>query len=254
MDEIYTIEQLDRMRSFSMPPKEIDGFLNDTEFQDISNTFYDVFDNKEKNKHDMYSWESVRRHLDSIKFSNWHSSPAVLKSILKDKIENVIGDSVLDTMLFTKQHNPVWIHYDWWWRESLLPYKTVIIPIGQVNENYSIIDKELWKKTYTIYFKQENYSNILNITKFYDDGKPFCDLSEAEGFKDDFTISKDIHEKYFSHVDYKLLKGLEIESIHEWKPKLGVIHSQTQYHGASNFLKEGLKEKHYIVLFLCKPL
>ena len=64
-----------------------------------------------------------------------------------------------------------------------------------------------------------------------------------------YSISREQHEKYFSHMPYDFLEGLEIDNIFKWTPGSCVIWDQNQFHCADNFLANNIKTKLSLIFF-----
>ena len=117
-------------------------------------------------------------------------------------------------------------------------------------------DDDAWKETYTIAFKQRNYleGNIDSNTgeKGNTDQSTWKRPYDKPGMhylKDGFKITTDEHKKYFSHMPYEYLEGLEIDNLYKWEPGGCVVWDQDQLHCADNFLANGITTKRSLIFF-----
>jgi hypothetical protein len=174
----------------------------------------------------------------------------ILKKIFDDKIKKIIGEYELDFFAWQEAINPWKIHADLRWYPDKLPYKVILVPLDVISE------QDTWKDTYTIAFKQRNYlegNTNSNIGKKgntdQSDWKRPIDNPGTHNVIKGYSISKSEHERYFSHMPYEFLEGLEIDNIFKWTPGSCVVWNQNQLHCADNFLANNIKTKLSLIFF-----
>ena len=173
-----------------------------------------------------------------------------IKQIFHEPLKKIIGEYELDSYAWQEAINPRKIHTDMHWYKDKLPYKTILFPLDVIS------DSDSWKDTYTIAFKQRDYlesnTNSNKGKKGNSDQSHWKRPADNPGTHDivkGYSISKEQHEKYFSHMDYDFLEGLEIDNIFKWTPGSCVTWDQNQLHCADNFLANGITTKHCLIFF-----
>ena len=94
------------------------------------------------------------------------------------------------------------------------------------------------------------FNGDTDVPTYYN--KQIYEYSEVEGVtnKDfDFNLYHDL----FTHLKYKWLTGLSLQSTLEWKPTSILIFDSVRLHCASDFRKLGITSKLGISLFTRKP-
>ena len=173
-----------------------------------------------------------------------------IKQIFHESLKKIIGEYELDFYAWQEAINPWKIHADIRWYKDKLPYKVILFPLDVIS------DSDSWKDTYTIAFKQRDYlesnTNSNKGKKGNSDQSHWKRPADNPGTHDivkGYSISKEQHEKYFSHMDYDFLEGLEIDNIFKWTPGSCVTWDQNQLHCADNFLANGITTKHCLIFF-----
>ena len=234
----YTAHQVNSMKKCDGPSK----------------TFHDVLDNKDlamlKNMIRNIKYPEIGKtsKYSGASYNDHHGG--VLREIFDEKIKAMIGDYELDFFAWQEAINPWKIHADIRWYENKLPYKVVLFPLDVISVSSS------WKETYTIAFKQRDY---LEANQNTGEGKKGntdqsewtrpCDNAGTCNLIRGYSISRDEHKKYFSHMPYEFLEGLEIDNIFKWTSGSCVIWDQNQLHCADNFLANDIKTKLSLIFF-----
>jgi hypothetical protein len=165
-----------------------------------------------------------------------------IKQIFHEPLKKIIGEYELYAYILQEAINPRKIHTDMHWYKDKLPYKAVLFPLDVVS------DQDGWKDTYTIAFKQRDYLEDNSNAEQSDWTRPY-ENPGVHNLIDGYSISKDEHEKYFSHMDYEYLEGLEIDNIFKWTPGSCMTWDRNQLHCADNFLANGIKTKLSLIFF-----
>jgi len=165
-----------------------------------------------------------------------------IKQIFHEPLKKIIGEYELDSYAWQEAINPRKIHTDMHWYKDKLPYKTILFPLDVIS------DSDSWKDTYTVAFKQRDYLEDNSNAEQSDWTRPY-ENPGVHNLIDGYSISKDEHEKYFSHIPYDFLGGLEIDNIFKWTPGSCVIWDRNQLHCADNFLANDITTKHCLIFF-----
>ena len=173
-----------------------------------------------------------------------------IKEIFHKPLKKIIGEYELDFYAWQEAINPWKIHADIRWYKDKLPYKVILFPLDVIS------DSDSWKDTYTIAFKQRDYlegnSNSNKGQHGNTDQSEWTRPYENPGVHNlinGYSISEDEHKKYFSHMPYEHIKGLEIDNVFKWTPGSCVTWDQDQLHCADNFLANDIKTKLSLIFF-----
>ena len=238
IDNRYTEEQVAKMQAMDGGSETFHNFIDADELEHLQGMIKNV-EFPEQGQTSKYAGAS-------------YSDPqgVILQKIFDEKIKKIIGDYDLDFFAWQEAINPWKIHADLRWYAKSIPYKVILVPLGVVS------DQETWKETHTIAFKQRNY---LESNTNSDHGKKGnTDQSDWKRPMDDpgthnvvegYSISREQHGKYFSHMPYDFLEGLEIDNIFKWTPGSCVTWDQNQFHCADNFLANNIKTKLSLIFF-----
>ena len=234
----YTPNQVKQMQSKDSASKTFHNFINEKELKILQGMIKDIAF-PEIGKTSKYAGASYNDPQGKI-----------LKKIFDQKIKNIIGNYELDFYAWQEAIIPWKIHADLRWYPDKVPYKVILIPLDVVS------DQPTWKDTYTVAFKQRNYLEGNKNTNEGEKGntdqtdwKRPCTKPGTVNLVDGFKISKSQHEKYFSHMSYQFLEGLEIDNLFKWTPGSCVVWDQNQLHCADNFLKNNIKTKLSLIFF-----
>ena len=171
-----------------------------------------------------------------------------IKQIFHEPLKKIIGEYELFSYVWQEAINPRNIHTDMNWYKDKLPYKAILFPLDVIS------DSDSWKDTYTIAFKQRDYleGNSNKRQHENEDQSDWTRPYENPGVHNlinGYSISKDEHKKYFSHIPYDFLEGLEIDNIFKWTPGSCMIWDRNQLHCADNFLTNDIKTKLSLIFF-----
>jgi hypothetical protein len=238
IDNKYTENQVKQMRSMDSDSGTFHDFINTDELELLQGMIKKT-QFPEKGQTSKYAGA---RYTDP--------QGKILKKIFDDKIQNIIGEYELDFFAWQEAIKPWKIHADLRWYPDKLPYKVILVPLGVISE------QDTWADTYTIAFKQRNYlegntnSNIgkKGNTDQNDWSRPI-DNPGTRNIGKGYSISKEEHKKYFSHMPYEFLEGLDIDNIFKWTPGSCVVWDQNQLHCADNFIANNIKTKLSLIFF-----
>ena len=234
----YTDEQVKAMQSADGPSQTFQEVLDQDEIKFLQTEIKKV-DYPEVGKTSKYSGAS-------------YDDPQVkiIKEIFDAKLKNIIGDYQLDFYAWQEAIKPWKAHADLRWYKDKIPYKVILFPINVIS------DQDSWKDTYTIAFKQRNYlednANKGEAEKGNSDQSTWkrpCERPGTHNLVNGYKISKEQHGKYFSHMPYEFMEGLEIDNIYKWSPGSCVTWDQNALHCADNFVKNNIKTKLSIIFF-----
>ena len=212
------------IKSKESPPKLIKKFFDENEIKeliDLYNKLPVTVHNKKQN---------VIKKRWTENFNN-----EIEKKFL-DKLKDAIGEFEIDNLksedgkqslgLFQESFGPIGLHVDTGFNLNDKFYKQTLVPFDNSGQ--------------TIIFKNRFYGLSTNFIN---------DKKELEEFKDQFgknkrsnehlyiygnkPFDKTSYEKYLKHIDYNNLKGLEIESVYEWKIGDIFIFDRSHLHSSS---------------------
>jgi len=171
-----------------------------------------------------------------------------IKQIFHEPLKKIIGEYELYSYVWQEAINPRNIHTDMSWYKDELPYRAILFPLDVIS------DSDSWKDTYTIAFKQRDYLEANSNreqhvnTEQSDWTRPY-ENPGVRNLINGYSISKDEHKKYFSHIPYDFLEGLEIDNIFKWTPGSCMTWDRNQLHCADNFLANDIKTKLSLIFF-----
>ena len=238
IDNRYTNEQIAQMQACDGPSKTYTEVINADEIEFLQQEIKKI-NYPETGKTSKYAGASYKDPQGKI-----------IKDIFDDKLKKIIGDYDLDFFAWQEAIKPWKVHADLRWYPDRLPYKVVLFPIDVIS------DQDTWKDTYTIAFKQRDY-----LEGNANDGKAYkgntdqsswtrpCEKSSTRNLVQGHKISTDEHQKYFSHMPYEFLEGLEIDNVYKWTPGSCVTWDQNALHCADNFLNNNIKTKLSLIFF-----
>lgn len=242
-DKTFTVDQVEQIKQKDGPSRTVQNFISIAELNYLQQEIKKI---------------SFPEQGETSKYfgASYHDGFAKeIKNIFAGKLHDLIGDHVLDFFAWQEAINPWKIHADLRWYPDKLPYKVVLIPLDVESE------QDPWKDTYTIAFKQRNYlegnKNTHQSSQGNDDQSKWRRPYDRPGTKnliEGYSITEAQHQKYFSHMDYKFMEGLEICNIFKWTPCSAVIWDQSQLHCADNFLANGIKTKRSLIFFTNQQL
>ena len=238
LDNRYNEAQVSQMKAKDSPSRGHNDIISKTELETLQKMISKI------------NWPEVggTSKYSGASFSD--PEGGILKEIFHGPLTKMIGDYELDFFAWQEAIIPWKIHADLRWYKDKIPYKAVLVPLDVES------DDDAWKETYTIAFKQRNYleGNIDSNTgeKGNTDQSTWKRPYDKPGMhylKDGFKITTDEHKKYFSHMPYEYLEGLEIDNLYKWEPGGCVVWDQDQLHCADNFLANGITTKRSLIFF-----
>ena len=167
---------------------------------------------------------------------------------LVPRINEILTGWKVDFITLQESIIPWKVHADLRWYEKEVPHKMLLIPIDVVPETGEV-DIESWPETYTITFKQRNYfSSYEKKTSLGSVGNSDLyiypkDDPNVENLIDGYSITLDQWQKYFTHMPYEFLEGLELDAMIKWKPRSILGWDMTALHCADDFLAHRIKTK-----------
>jgi len=238
IDNCYTESQVKAMQDKDSGSRTFEDFISLDDLKYLQNMIQKV-DYPEVGKTSKYAGASYHDPQGKI-----------LKEIFDEPLKRIIGDYDLDFFAWQEAIKPWKIHADLRWYKDRIPYKVVLIPLDVEGV------QDGWPETHTIAFKQRNYleanKNTNEGKKGNTDQSEWARPQDVPGVKnlcDGYSISREEHEKYFSHMPYHYLEGLEIDNVYKWTPGSCVYWDQNQLHCADNFIKNNIKTKRSLIFF-----
>jgi hypothetical protein len=166
---------------------------------------------------------------------------------LLEKLKPYIGDNfeVYTAFLFYVEVPHV-IHNDDSYDFPLI-YKGIAIPLEIEYQHENVGYPSLcFFDQYYLEGPSKFFNGSLDIPTFYN--KCVYDYSEVRN-KSHEGISRNIKEKYFTHLRDSWLSELTFCSAFEWKPGNAIIFDCARLHSASDFKTQGIKSKLGISIF-----
>lgn len=237
LDNCYDEKAIAQMQSTDGDSINLTDWISQTEF-DTVRTMFDTIKWPEHGSTSKYAGASYNDPLGKP-----------IQEIFESKLHDTIGDHQLDFFAFQEAINPWKIHADLRWYSDRVPHKVVLVPLDVIS------DSDDWADTYSIAFNQRNYlrkpagrgDRVGNVDQ---DSwvRPFED-QQVEGCASSHAIDLDTWKRYFSHVPYEHLEGLEINNIFRWRARDAVVWDQSQLHCADNFLANNIATKYSLIFF-----
>jgi hypothetical protein len=126
-------------------------------------------------------------------------------------------------------------------------YKGIAIPLEITYEScFTEYPSLCFFDQYYLEGPSKFFNGSKDIHTFYN--KCIYEYSEVKNKSSD-GISKDVKEKYLTHIRDNWLDQLTFNSAQEWKPGNAIIFDCARLHAASNFKKQGIKSKLGISIF-----
>jgi len=205
-------------------PSQVVQIFSKKEIEKMSD-FYDrlplrVFNQKQNVK--KKAWiQGIDVQLDKIYFEG-------LKRFLGDfKMDNLKSEDGKDLFgLYHESFNPLPLHVDSGFNPEDIIYKQALTPFTQ---GETVIFKTKW------YGRSASFTIDNEELKF----KPNADQNDRSNkhiLADGKSFDKNIHKKYLSHINIENLRGMEIETIYDWKVGETFIMDRTYIHCSSSNL------------------
>lgn len=183
-----------------------------------------------------------------------NTGPVTCDSIMEDSILDVIaarlrpliGEFKIFSAAFFDVKFPHIIHNDDL-KSFPRTYKAITLPLKL---EYSGIKSELPKLCIFDQYYLEGPAKFFNgdadIPTYYN--TQVYEYSDVQN-KSTTDISKDMVEKYLTHIKPSWLTGLSINSVYEWNPGSAIIFDALKLHCASDFRRLGVTSKLGISIF-----
>ena len=212
---------LDKIKSLESSPKKVNIF-SEKEIKmilDLYNALPVTTFNKKQNVVKKAWLKDYNKELDKIYFN---------------KLKDVLGDYKMDSLkspetgddyfgLFHESFSPLSLHVDSGFNEHTIIYKQVLTPL--IGPGDTIFFTKKW------YGKSTTFTIDKNELSYKPQPGQNDRSNEHIGEKD---FDKNLHKKHLNHIDINNLKGLEIETIYNWKIGESLIVDRTHLHCASS--------------------
>tara|TARA_B100000214_G_C23935300_1_gene612841 strand:+ start:396 stop:1160 length:765 start_codon:yes stop_codon:yes gene_type:complete len=238
----YTPEQVEQIRSKDSPSEYKAEFLTTKEFETLRKLCMTIRDWPEHGSVSKYKGQNYDEGIGPM-----------VKNILHEKLLQWIGPHQLDFFAWQEAITPWKIHPDIRWHQDRLPYKMILIPLD-VEPTSGPVDTNQWPETYTIAFKQRDYLEGHTNTGTGSDGNDqsewtrVADGKHVHNLVEGYQISKEEHQKYFSHVPYDHLERLSIDAVHRWIPGCAFYWDNDQMHCADDFISNNIRTKRSLLV------
>ena len=173
---------------------------------------------------------------------------------LWSKILELVPDAEFDFFAVQEAIDPWKIHADMRWYSDRIPYRVFFLPMAVECSQIS----PTWPQTHTLVFDQRNF--LTNWHKKQGAGKArhgndqsdwkrSIDDPQIEGVKDGYAISREIWQKYLTHLYYQELEGLTLDSINPWLPRSIMHWDASALHCADDFRANNIRTKNSFMVF-----
>jgi hypothetical protein len=240
LDNSYSEDAIVKMQSTDSTGQIFENFISEDEFNLCRRLISSI---------------EYPEHGDTSKYAGSSYADPIGKQIeliFDNKLQQAIGPHKLDFFAFQEAINPWKVHADLRWYADQVPHKVVLVPLDVIGDEPS----NEWQDTYSISFEQRNYlrnnPDTNRGTKRNNDQSKWrrpIDKLNTEELVEGYTVSREEHKKYFSHMLYEFLEGLSIDTIYKWSPCSAVVWDQDQLHCGDNFLANSIKTKLSLIFF-----
>jgi hypothetical protein len=238
-----TQPQIDRIKNSFSDPYLVDNFISQNEIDHLINLFEnDNGEGADPNQKKVYK-NTGPVTLDIHKY---FSDPVV--DAIMNRIKMQIGDFDITTGFFFFTNYPHIIHNDDLFELPNNIYKAITIPLRLDS------DEEITEYSNLCFFDQHYFHGPSKFFKGSKDiptyyNKCVYDYRRIDGLAETNAISKEVYEKYFTHLNPEWLEGLSLHSMFQWKPGSCMIFDSLRLHCASDFRKQGIKSKLGLSIF-----
>ena len=214
--------------------------LEDIKNYESSPEIVKIFSKNEiKKMADFYDLLPLRvfNHKQNVKKKAWIQGIDIkLDQIYQEGLRGYLGDYKMDNLksddgkdlfgLYHESFNPLHLHVDSGFKPEDIIYKQALTPF---TKGETVVFKTRW------YGRSTSFTIDKEELKF----KPNSDQNDRsnkhiiEGGK---SFNKKIHKKYLSHINIENLRGMEIETIYDWKVGETFIMDRTFIHCSSSNL------------------
>ena len=231
-------EQINQIKSRFSDPYSVQNFLTDDEVTHLIGLF-----NSQRLEPNAVYKNTGPITIDIALFLD----DPVVKSIF-EKLKSYIGDFELNAGFFFYTNYPHVIHNDDTYDFKDV-YKGVTIPL-QMEGTYTELPHLCFFDQYYYQGPSKFFNGDSDIPSFYN--KQIYEYLEVENITAQ-PFNLDLYKKYFTHLRYKWLTGLSLQSMLEWKPTSALIFDSVKLHCASDFRSLGIKSKLGISIFTRCP-
>jgi len=231
-----TQEQIDKIKQRIEDPYEVKDFLTTEEVSYLINLF-------ESNKNNVNSPTVYKNTgpvtLDLLLFIK---DPVVSKIL--EQLISTIGPFEITAAFFFFTDYPHIIHNDDTFELPDNVYKGITLPLridGNAVPDLCFFDQ--------FYFQgpAKFFNGDENIPTYYN--KQVYNYDNVEGNVGSLIIDESTRVSYFTHLKSKWLNGLSLWGTLKWKPGNALIFDSTRLHCASDFRRQGIKNKLGISIF-----
>jgi hypothetical protein len=233
--------QIDIICSRITNPYSVDDFLSLTEIDNLV-TIFENIKNEDLSKPyvDLIKKNTGPITLDLHRVKN----QALIRSILT-RLRVLIGDFEVTSSFYFHTDYPHVIHNDDTFELPEGVYKGVTLPLKIYGE-YKDYPKLCFFDQFYFHGPAKFFKGSKDIPTYYNE--QIYDYANLNGLVSE-TFDNELYRKYFTHMQYRWLDGLSINSIFDWKPGSAIIFDSVRLHCASDFRKLGIRSKLGISIF-----
>lgn len=214
--------------------QEIDHLVSIFETADLKQNFYEG---------------KIKKNTGPVTLDlNLFSQDAVVKNVL-ERLKKHIGDFEITASLFFETDYPHIIHNDDTFELPPNVYKAVTLPL-------KIYGNSISEYPYLCFFDQlyfhgpaKFFNGDADIETYFN--KQIYNYQDVSGLTQE-TFDTNTYLKYFTHLKYKWLEGLSLNSCIPWIPGNAIIFDSVRLHCASDFRKLGITKKLGLSIFTKK--
>ena len=238
-----TKQQIDIIKKSFSEPYLVNDFINQNEIDHLINLFEsDIGEGTDPSQKKVYK-NTGPVTLDIKKYL----TDPVIKDIM-NRIRISIGDFDITAGFFFFTNYPHIIHNDDLFDLPDTVYKAITIPLRLDSDN------EITEYSNLCFFDQHYFhgpskffKNSHDIPTYYN--KCVYDYRRIDGLVQTNSISEEIYQQYFTHLNREWVEGLSLHSAFHWKPGSCMIFDSLRLHCASDFRKNGIKSKLGLSIF-----
>jgi hypothetical protein len=163
-------------------------------------------------------------------------------------VKRLVGENaVIHQATFFQTRRPFPIHTDTLRDPALRPWKVVLIPLG--------CEPDL--PSHTVLFNQRWTGLSANFTKGTAGFPSFVhdtvtDYSDVLGLSDE-PFPTDFHQKHLQHIKTKMLEGLSLDQIIQWRLGSAIVFDCCQLHTSDDFRANGVTTKRGLTIITTHP-
>jgi len=229
-------EQIERISKNFSGPRAVDNFLSPTEIKELIS----IYKNADSTAPLVYKNTGpvtldIKNHLDK----------PIFNSIL-ERIKNEIGVFEMTAGFFFWTNYPHIIHNDDTFELPDTVYKGINLPL-EFEGLSNIYPKLCFFDQYYFHGPAKFFNGSNSMPTYYN--KQVYEYSNVSG-----TVGQPLEDSnnFFTHLNYKWLEGLSLQTAIDWIPGRAIIFDSVQLHCASDFRNLGIKSKLGISIFTKK--